>query len=87
MKKLDRIPGDLLDCLKFGKKIPINIPSVIANNVGIKIAHVLPKNSKLKDLVEFTSTVEYNRGGFVQDFDTVKDAINWFHIKENLTKI
>ena len=80
MKKLDRIPGDLLDCLKFGKKIA-------KEYVGIKIAHVLPKNSKLKDLVEFTSTVEYNRGGFVQDFDTVKDAINWFHIKENLTKI
>jgi hypothetical protein len=57
-------------CFSFGKK-------TAQYSKPFRIAHVLPRDPKSRKDVEFTSTVESNRGKDTREFDTVEQAKNW----------
>jgi hypothetical protein len=54
----------------FGKSVAEEISS-------LKLAHVLPQDSKASADVLFTSTVEANRGVNVRQFGSMEEARNW----------
>ena len=44
---------------------------------GIKLAIVLPLDEPSKEDILFTSTVAFNRGLNIKEFNTVEDALSW----------
>jgi hypothetical protein len=61
-----------LGCLQFGESLADEkLPK------DLRIAHVLPEQTKSRSDVEFTSTVAANRGRLVAEFRTLEDARQW----------
>lgn len=44
---------------------------------GLRVATVLPKNSKSKADIEFTATVAANRGVICKEFENIDEAKKW----------
>jgi hypothetical protein len=60
-------------CFEFGSNYsaPGGIP------VAIRIAHLLPRDSKASEDVEFTSAIAKNRGATIRNFESPDEARVW----------
>lgn len=59
-----------LDCFTFGE-------SFAKPFIGLRIAHIMPKDAKSRSDVRFASTVESNRGNLTGEFETFEEAKKW----------
>ncbi len=59
-----------MECFSFGE-------SFVEPFIGLRIAHVMPVDSKSRADVRFASTVESNRGNFTGEFETIVEARKW----------
>jgi len=60
-------------CFEFGDRFTLEggIPP------GTRIAHILPRDPKACEDVEFTTAVARNRGAAIRNFEDQEDARNW----------
>ena len=70
LRKLNTKRFSVIGCFSFGESVSMKSPDV-------QIAHVLPKDTKSREDVKFTSTVEANRGKSTGEFETIEEAKNW----------
>jgi hypothetical protein len=70
MRELDTVRSSAMDCFSFGESLAKKMPSV-------RIAHVVPVDTKSRRDVRFTSTVEANRGVVSAQFETLDEAEGW----------
>ena len=60
----------IIGCFSFGETLAKSLDY-------LKIAHVLPVDSKARENVQFTSTVAANRGKLTADFEAIEEANCW----------
>ena len=70
LRELDTCQSSKVECFLFGEW-------VAGSSKCLRIAHVMPTNKKSKEDVEFTATVEENRGVITGIFGTVDKAKKW----------
>jgi hypothetical protein len=70
LRELDTSGGSTVEYFDFGKSFPETSPLV-------RLAHVLPGETRSRSDVVFAATVEANRGRLAAVFDTVEDARDW----------
>ncbi len=74
LRELNTSRSSTVGCFLFGE-------SVAKASTCLRIAHVMPADAKSKEDVEFTSTVEANRGVLTGMFETIDEAKNWLLIR------
>ena len=61
-----------IGCFEFGESL-----ADVKMTQDLRIAHILPEQTRSRSDVEFTSTVAANRGRLVAEFQTLEDARKW----------
>lgn len=69
-RELDTEGLSTAGCYAFGEALARETPFV-------RLAHVLPPGGRARKDVQFTATVEHNRGRPSEVFDTLEEALRW----------
>jgi hypothetical protein len=70
LRDLDARAVSVMGCFTFGE-------ALAKSSLHLRIAHVLPTDTKSAAHVIFTSTVEANRGKSTGEFKTIEKARQW----------
>ncbi len=74
LREIDPEAFSTMSCFAFGQKLA-------ERTKHLKIAHVLPSDTRSSEDVRFTSTVEANRGKTTGEFNTLEEARQWLLYK------